>query len=539
MELMNLIIVLKGFILAFGYDDLSKDKVATQSTTFPPPPHDANKNIAGNAVDRHITTCMSTELIGPNSPDQTVWWKVDLGGVYNIYSVNIMFKNYPGYESRQQGRLAGFSIFVSTDGTRDDSSLCYKDGPQLPALNFTTTCITSGRYVIFYNERLRDVAYPNGYEVNTVYTELCEVTVHGCQASGVYGDSCTEPCPPNCRENVCHIQKGTCYGCVPGWINTTCNTKCVGGWYGLDCKQQCSGHCRDNIPCNHDSGQCDGGCAAGWRGVFCDKVCEDGTYGNNCVHNCSGNCLDDSPCNRQTGHCEGGCKPGYTNAFCNKNCQPGYYGYRCENVCSGHCLNNTNCDYINGKCCSGCQPGYIGKLCNDSCKNGYYGQNCSRVCSSKCKTCKPTDGTCSCSAGWMGPNCSIACDKSYGENCQNPCSPFCINQTCDSLNGTCLTSCIREYFNEKCSSEKKADHLKIESNVTPVAVLWTLSALVVLIIVVATLLIRRKWLNKSSTSSSPYAEINVRQNEDSTYQQLNVSISGARPDNTYQNLSLQ
>ena len=63
---------------------MSKDKVATQSTTFPPPPNDADKNIAGNAVDRDITTCMSTELIGPNSPDQTVWWKVDLGGVYNI-----------------------------------------------------------------------------------------------------------------------------------------------------------------------------------------------------------------------------------------------------------------------------------------------------------------------------------------------------------------------------------------------------------------------------------------------------------------------
>ena len=82
-------------------------------------------------------------------------------------------------ESRQQGRLAGFSIYVSTDGTRDDSSLCYKDGPQLPALNFTTTCFKSGRYVIFYNERLHDVTYPDEYVVKAVYTELCEVSVHG------------------------------------------------------------------------------------------------------------------------------------------------------------------------------------------------------------------------------------------------------------------------------------------------------------------------------------------------------------------------
>ena len=82
-------------------------------------------------------------------------------------------------ERRQQGRFAGFSIYVSSNGTRDNSSLCYKDGPKLPALNFTTTCITSGRYVIFYNERLTGVTYPDGYVADSVYTEICEVIVHG------------------------------------------------------------------------------------------------------------------------------------------------------------------------------------------------------------------------------------------------------------------------------------------------------------------------------------------------------------------------
>ena len=62
---------------------------------------------------------------------------------------------------------------------RDNSSLCYKDGPKLPALNFTTSCTTFGRYVTFYNERLDGVTYPDGYVVYPVYTELCEVTVHG------------------------------------------------------------------------------------------------------------------------------------------------------------------------------------------------------------------------------------------------------------------------------------------------------------------------------------------------------------------------
>ena len=82
-------------------------------------------------------------------------------------------------EKRQQGRFAGFSIYVSSNGMRDNSSLCYKDGPELPALNFTTTCFKSGRYVTFYNGRLLNVTYPNGYVVDPVYTELCEVTVHG------------------------------------------------------------------------------------------------------------------------------------------------------------------------------------------------------------------------------------------------------------------------------------------------------------------------------------------------------------------------
>ena len=57
--------------------------------------------------------------------------------------------------------------------------MCYKDGPQLPPLNFTTTCTEHGRYVIFYNERLDGVTYPDGYEIQNVFTELCEVIVQG------------------------------------------------------------------------------------------------------------------------------------------------------------------------------------------------------------------------------------------------------------------------------------------------------------------------------------------------------------------------
>ena len=72
-------------------DDLSHNKDASQSHTYPGTTYGAE-----SAVDGNTATCMRTKDIGPNSPDKTVWWKVDLGGVYNIYSVNILFKNYDG-----------------------------------------------------------------------------------------------------------------------------------------------------------------------------------------------------------------------------------------------------------------------------------------------------------------------------------------------------------------------------------------------------------------------------------------------------------
>lgn len=87
-------------------------------------------------------------------------------------------------DNRQKGRFAGFSLYISfsdvtTPADIQSSTLCYKDGPQLPPLNFSTICTEFGRYVIFYNERLNGVKYPNTYEVSNVVTELCEVTVQG------------------------------------------------------------------------------------------------------------------------------------------------------------------------------------------------------------------------------------------------------------------------------------------------------------------------------------------------------------------------
>lgn len=73
-------------------DDLSINKVATQSRTF------LGQNYgADNAVDGNIMTCMRTDGIGRSAFEKTVWWKVDLGGHRNIYSISILFKNYPNF----------------------------------------------------------------------------------------------------------------------------------------------------------------------------------------------------------------------------------------------------------------------------------------------------------------------------------------------------------------------------------------------------------------------------------------------------------
>lgn len=74
-------------------DDISYNKAATQSHTA----LGRTGNDASKAVDRNTATCIRTLPIGLNNPETTVWWKVDLGGVYNIQSINIVFANYNGY----------------------------------------------------------------------------------------------------------------------------------------------------------------------------------------------------------------------------------------------------------------------------------------------------------------------------------------------------------------------------------------------------------------------------------------------------------
>lgn len=75
-------------------DDLSFHATASQYPIAPSSLYYSYE--ARNAVDRNTTTCMRTDGIGVgfSASSKHTWWKVDLGDVYNIYSIVILFKEY-------------------------------------------------------------------------------------------------------------------------------------------------------------------------------------------------------------------------------------------------------------------------------------------------------------------------------------------------------------------------------------------------------------------------------------------------------------
>ncbi|XP_062621291.1 multiple epidermal growth factor-like domains protein 10, partial [Saccostrea cucullata] len=387
--------------------NLSEGKNSTQSTTWLCSPKNCYLYAANNAVDGDISTCMRPQSIGSSYPIKIVWWRVDLGDTKSIYSIRIQFKYYgQQYYNRQRGRLAGFSLYASNTTNIQNSYLCYKDGPELPPLDFINICTIHGRYVTFYNER-NETSYPVGYET-TIVTELCEVIVTGCQKDGFYGQNCDLECPPHCQEGRCHIINGTCLECTAGWIGEFCNKTCMSGFYGMECKSRCTGHCRGGASCNHISGECEHGCEEGWMMPSCDQPCQDGMFGSNCIHKCSSHCTNSLPCDKASGKCES-CAPGYIGKRCNNSCLKGTYGQNCSENCHINCRGQ-NCFHENGFCSEECEDGYQGNTCTEKCNVGWYGDNCSRHCSFNCQreVCHNVHGECSygCKTGWIGSNCS-------------------------------------------------------------------------------------------------------------------------------------
>lgn len=72
-------------------------------------------------------------------------------------------------------------MYVSNYTDRTKGKLCFKDTGftinTIPAV-LNITCFTHGQYVIYYNERLAGIAYPDGYS-QWAFSDLCEVEVFG------------------------------------------------------------------------------------------------------------------------------------------------------------------------------------------------------------------------------------------------------------------------------------------------------------------------------------------------------------------------
>lgn len=77
-------------------------------------------------------------------------------------------------------RFLGFSVYVSNTTCKEDGVLCFRDTiytrTTIPN-QMNITCVTHGRYVIYYNNRT-SLLYPSDYSQHA-YTELCEVEVYG------------------------------------------------------------------------------------------------------------------------------------------------------------------------------------------------------------------------------------------------------------------------------------------------------------------------------------------------------------------------
>lgn len=110
-------------------------------------------------------------------------WALLVDGQFAYYLLTKSISNL-GSSNYLAHTFLGFSFYVSNTTTRLQGTLCFKDksfsASIIPAM-FNTTCILHGQYVIYYNERLNNILYPEDYS-QFADSYLCEVEVYGkCQ----------------------------------------------------------------------------------------------------------------------------------------------------------------------------------------------------------------------------------------------------------------------------------------------------------------------------------------------------------------------
>ena len=113
-----------------------------------------------------------------------LWTKCVIVSIINVFivlnhQVHRVLK--PGSTSSYTSWALGFSLYVSNTTNRLDGILCFQDTEfntsTIPAV-FNVTCTVHGQYVIYYNDRLPGVTYPDGYSPYA-YNDICEVEVFG------------------------------------------------------------------------------------------------------------------------------------------------------------------------------------------------------------------------------------------------------------------------------------------------------------------------------------------------------------------------
>nr|XP_022310034.1 neurogenic locus Notch protein-like [Crassostrea virginica] len=354
-----------SFVTAvYAYENLALHKPTHQHHPYQGDSLDrVNASDVVDGMTLNVSVSEEHCILSDERQETATWW-VNLTRISSIHHITTYYMTGTtewGPSNEFTRAFLGFSIHISNTTEKENGIICFKDtnftAITIPKV-FNITCPYHGQYVIYYNQRLHDVQYPKDYSA-FAYNDLCEFEVYGCPVPGFYGVNCSTPCPdPNCR--YCHIETGTCQGCLPGYQGHRCGLVCAHGLFGDGCKNKC-GNCANNTKCHHVTGTCLHGCEPGYLEDDCSLKCESGKFGMNCTEIC-GHCSNAS-CNHVNGTCVSGCTPGYYGSFCQKVCEFGYYGTGCRHECSTFCKNSRKCNHISGFCDEGCKRGWHGHDC--------------------------------------------------------------------------------------------------------------------------------------------------------------------------------